>query len=77
MATPHTIKPTSLFSPQYITSVYIPSALLLVGVAIAKKEYLPFAVIIAVLLGGYKFYSTRKCPISMNIDWANISDPRI
>ncbi|KAI4225128.1 MAG: hypothetical protein L6R36_004148 [Xanthoria steineri] len=60
MATPHTIKPTSLFSPQYITGVYIPSALLLVGVAIAKKEYLPFAVIIAALLGGYRFYSTQS-----------------
>ncbi len=59
MATPHTIKPTSAFSPQYVTGVYIPSALLLVGVAVAKKEWLPFAVIIAALLGGYKFYGTR------------------
>lgn len=60
MATPHTIKPTSALSPQYVTGVYIPSALLLVGVAIAKKEWLPFAVIIAALLGGYRFYSSRK-----------------
>ncbi|KAL8736993.1 MAG: hypothetical protein Q9181_002133 [Wetmoreana brouardii] len=62
MATAHTIRPTSAFSPQYITGVYVPSALLLVGVAIAKREWLPFAAIIAVLLGGYKFYSnqTRK-----------------
>ncbi|KAL8706102.1 MAG: hypothetical protein Q9201_000804 [Fulgogasparrea decipioides] len=62
MATAHTIRPTSALSPQYITGVYIPSALLLVGVAIAKREWLPFAATIAILLGGYKFYSnqTRK-----------------
>ncbi|KAI4090375.1 MAG: hypothetical protein LQ344_004805 [Seirophora lacunosa] len=60
MATPHTIKPTSALSPQYVTGVYIPSALLLVGVAIAKKEWLPFAVIIAALLGGYRFYSSQS-----------------
>lgn len=60
MATPHTIKPTSVLSPQYVTGVYIPSALLLAGVAVAKKEWLPFAAIIAVLLGGYKFYSNRE-----------------
>ncbi|KAI4260573.1 MAG: hypothetical protein L6R35_007431, partial [Caloplaca aegaea] len=60
MATPHTIKPTSALSPQYVTGVYLPSALLLVGVAIAKKEWLPFAVVIAALLGGYKFYSNQS-----------------
>ncbi|KAL9019099.1 MAG: hypothetical protein Q9185_003641 [Variospora sp. 1 TL-2023] len=60
MATPHTIKPTSALSPQYVTGLYIPSALLLVGVAIAKKEWLPFAVVIAALLGGYKFYSNQS-----------------
>ena len=67
MATPHTIKPTSPFSSQYITGVYIPSALLLAGVAIAKIQYLPFAVIIAVLLGGYKFYTTRRNPRSTHM----------
>lgn len=69
MATPHTIKPTSPSSSQYITGVYIPSALLLAGVAIAKIQYLPFAVIIAVLLGGYKFYSTRRDPRSTHRSW--------
>ncbi len=77
MATPHTVKPTSALSPQYITGVYIPSVLLIVGVAIAKKEYLPFAVIIAALLGGYKFYSTRKGSRSTNTDSTNTSDLRI
>lgn len=60
MATPHSIKPTSALSPQYVTGVYIPLALLLVGVAIAKKEWLPFAAIVAAVLGGYKFYSNRE-----------------
>ena len=60
MATAHTIKPTSALSPQYVTGVYIPSALLLVGVAIAKREWLPFAAILAACLGGYKFYTSRE-----------------
>ena len=60
MATAHTIKPTSAFSTQYITGVYVPSALLLVGVALAKREWLPFAAVIALVLGGYKYWSTRR-----------------
>ncbi|KAL8969246.1 MAG: hypothetical protein Q9183_002089 [Haloplaca sp. 2 TL-2023] len=59
MATAHTIKPTSAFSQQYITGVYVPSALLIVGVALAKREWVPFAVVIALVLGGYKYWSTQ------------------
>lgn len=60
MATSHTVKPNSALSPQYVTGVYIPSALLLMGVAITKKEWLPFAAIIAALLGGYRIYSSQS-----------------
>lgn len=60
MATPHIVKPTSALSPQYVTGVYIPSALLLMGVAITKKEWLPFAAIVAALFGAYRIYSSRE-----------------
>ncbi|KAL6716787.1 NADH-cytochrome b5 reductase [Lecanora helva] len=58
MSTKHQVRPTSLLSPQFINGVYIPSALLTVGVAIAKTEWLPFAIAISLLLGGWKVYST-------------------
>lgn len=48
-------------APQYVHGVYIPSALLIVGTAIVKKEWVPFALVIAALLGGWKVYSNRTC----------------
>lgn len=45
----HTVKPGSLLAPQYVNGVYIPSGLLIVGIAIIKKEWLPYAVVLAVL----------------------------
>lgn len=59
MSSPHQIRPTSFLSPQYINGVYIPSGLLLVGVAIVKKEWLPYAAVVAVLLGAWKLYNNR------------------
>ncbi|KAF2454069.1 NADH-cytochrome b5 reductase 1 [Lineolata rhizophorae] len=52
----------SPFAPQYVHGVYIPAALLIVGTAIVKKEWLPFAVALAAVLGGWKVYAsgTRK-----------------
>ncbi|KAJ4290277.1 NADH-cytochrome b5 reductase [Kalmusia sp. IMI 367209] len=48
---------SGLFATQYVQGVYIPSALLIVGTAIVKKEWLPFAAALAVILGGWKVYS--------------------
>jgi len=45
-------------SKENINTVYIPSALLIVGIAIVKMEWLPYAAIFAVLVGGYKIYSS-------------------
>ena len=45
-------------SKENINGVYIPSALLLVGIAIVKKEWIPYAAIFAALVGGYKVYSS-------------------
>jgi cytochrome-b5 reductase len=46
-------------SRQYIDGVYIPSGLLIVGCLIVKREWLPFSVAIALILGGWKVYNSR------------------
>lgn len=46
-------------SRSFIDGVYIPSALLIVGTAIVKKEWLPYAITLALLLGGFKIYGSR------------------
>lgn len=48
--------PAGVFAPQYVQGVYIPSALLIVGVAIVKREWIPYAVALAAVLGGWKVY---------------------
>lgn len=65
MATAHQVRPASFLSPQYIHGVYIPSALLIVGTAIVKKEWVIYAIAVAALLGAWKIYNNRKsavCP---------------
>jgi len=42
-----------------IDGVYIPSALLIVGTAIVKIEWLPYAITVALLLGGFKIYGAQ------------------
>lgn len=49
-----------LLDAQYLHGVYIPSALLLVGTYIVKKEWLPFAVGLAAILGTWKFFSSQS-----------------
>ncbi|KAG8531400.1 NADH-cytochrome b5 reductase [Bacidia gigantensis] len=56
MSTPHKARPTSPLSPQLITSVYLPSAVVLIGVGIAKIEWLPFAAVIPIVLIALQFY---------------------
>ncbi|KKY20116.1 putative nadh-cytochrome b5 reductase [Phaeomoniella chlamydospora] len=48
----------SVLSARLINGVYIPSALLLVGVFIVKKEWLPYATALAAILGGLKIYNS-------------------
>ena len=60
MASHNQVKPVSFLSPQYINGVYIPSGLLLVGCAIVKVEWLPYAVVLALALGTWKIYVNRK-----------------
>jgi len=46
------------FSQANISGVYIPSVLLIVGVAIIKREFIPYAVAFAALVGGYKIFTS-------------------
>jgi len=46
------------FSKANITGVYIPSILVIVGVAIFKTAYVPYAVVIAALASGYKIFAS-------------------
>jgi hypothetical protein len=50
---------SAALSSQNINGVYIPSALIIVGVAIIKKEWLPYALVVVSLIGGYKVFSNR------------------
>lgn len=59
--------PPSLLSSQYINGIYIPSGLLLVGIAIVKKEWLPYAVVVAIILGSWKIYSNRQSDSQYNL----------
>ncbi|MCJ1476608.1 NADH-cytochrome b5 reductase [Lambiella insularis] len=59
MTSRHQVRPQSFLSPQYINGVYIPSGLLLVGCAIVKIEWIPYAVILALALGGWQVYNNQ------------------
>ena len=60
MSSAHKRRPSSPLSIQYITGVYLPSALLLAVTAFVKKEWIPFAAILAAGLGAWTVYSNRK-----------------
>ncbi|TKA78853.1 NADH-cytochrome b5 reductase 1 [Cryomyces minteri] len=55
----NTVKPTSWLAPQYINGIYIPSGLLIVGCAIVKIAWLPYAIALAAMLSGWKIYSSQ------------------
>lgn len=54
----------SLTSSLNINGIYIPAGLLVFGTAIVKREWTPYAVLLAIVLGVWKFYSQRTfdCP---------------
>ncbi|KAF4619002.1 hypothetical protein G7Y89_g14844 [Cudoniella acicularis] len=47
------------FSKKYIDGVYIPSGLLVVGCLIVKREWVPYAIALALALGGYKVWASQ------------------
>ncbi|KAI9670049.1 MAG: NADH-cytochrome b5 reductase [Caeruleum heppii] len=52
-------KSSPLMTPQLINGIYIPSALLVVGTAIIKREWIFYAVAMAAVLSGWKLYNNR------------------
>lgn len=56
------------FARQYIDYIYIPAALLVVGTAIVKIDWTPYAALLAVALGTWNYFSFRKYPA-----WSHVS----
>lgn len=50
----------SLFARHYIDYVYMPGLLLIVGTLIVKKEWTPYAALVAVAFGAYNFLAFRE-----------------
>jgi len=50
----------SLLARKYFDGIYIPAGLLIVGTAIVKVEWTPYAILLAIALGSLKFYNNRK-----------------
>ena len=44
-------------SENFIFGVYVPSAVIVFGVAVAASDYLPYALLAPLLLGTYQFFS--------------------
>jgi cytochrome-b5 reductase len=48
---------SSLLSKKYVDGIYIPSGLLVLGCLIVKREWVPYAVVLAAVISGYKLWS--------------------
>ena len=46
-------------SENFIFGVYVPSAVVVFGVAIAAIDYLPYALLAPLLLGSYQFFMSE------------------
>lgn len=49
-----------LTSKKYIDGIYIPAGLLIFGTFIVKREWLPYAIALAIALSVIKLFRTRK-----------------
>lgn len=68
MSSPHRRKPTGTLSPQYINGVYIPSAVLLLGVGVVNWHYLPAVAVVTIMLGVWQVYNNRQWFSTLVID---------
>jgi cytochrome-b5 reductase len=50
---------SALFSSKNINGIYIPVGLLIFGTFIVKREWVPYAALVAVALGAFKLYGQR------------------
>lgn len=51
----------SLVSSRNINGIYIPAGLLVFGTFIVKREWVPYAILLAIALGAWKFVDQRMC----------------
>jgi cytochrome-b5 reductase len=49
-----------MLSRKMFDGIYIPAGLLVVGTVIVKREWTPWAVLLALILGAIKLYRIRK-----------------
>jgi len=49
----------SLLARKYFDGIYIPCGLLVIGTIIVKREWAPYAVLVAIALGSMKYYNNR------------------
>jgi len=59
-------------SKQNISTVYVPAVLLIIGVGLVKKEWIPFAALLAAAAGGLKIYTTSTWCTRFNRVFANV-----
>jgi len=57
---PATPAKNEYLTKKYIDGVYIPSGLLVFGCLIVKREWVPYAVLLALALGSYKVWSNSE-----------------
>lgn len=50
---------SSPFATQYVTGIYLPSAVLLIGTAALKSEWLPYALALTAILTGAVIFSSQ------------------
>lgn len=50
------------FAKQNVNTVYIPAVLLVIGVGIVKREWIPYAAAVAVVAGGLKIFTSNSAP---------------
>ena len=55
-----TARSNSWLSSQYVNGIYIPSGLLLVGIAIVRAAWIPYAAAVVLVLSSWKIYRNRK-----------------
>lgn len=52
--------PPSCLSRRYFDRIYAPGALLVVGTLIVKREWAPYSLLLALVLGAYNVLSMRE-----------------
>ncbi|PBP17188.1 nitrate reductase [Diplocarpon rosae] len=60
-----------LFSKQNVNGVFIPSGLLVFGMLVVKREWVPYAVVVAALLSGFKLWSSKAKPVLKPTEFQN------